>query len=381
MRKNRFVIRFPKYALFLLLLFVSISSIAQQSFNKNIPIVLFTNADVIEKEKHDYSILKTAVDLINATPSGSEITVCIFKMNYDPMILALEKARDRNVSVKIILNKGETSDDVNKKINKYLEDAFVNYYYIDNDISKNSIVYNKFILFSQIITNTGQSEDIIFQTSSNFTKKDCGKIQDLVVFSNEEIFTAYNNYWDEIQSLAASNDLSDFNYFTVSNTNDIIKAYFFPKRSKGKSVGRDNIETVLRNISDPSTSIITFIHGKWSKNRSKIIDELEDLVSDGARVQIITNDDLDKGIIEKLNDLDATIIYIDPDDADIHTKIMFVRGEYKGAYESIVWTGTHNFTRKSLRKNFEVLLKIRDANLYNRYDKFRVELIQYARQK
>ena len=369
-----------KIALIFLLLFVGAVSFAQQPFSKEIPLVHFTNAGVIGNYTHDYSILNTAVDLINATAPGSEITLCIFKLNYDPMIRALDKARDRKVSIKLILNNGDTSDDPNKKTNEYFKEEFKDYHYIENDISKNSIIHNKFILFSQVVTSEGLEEDIILQTSSNFTKKDCKKIQDLIVFSDEVIYTAYYDYWNEIQKLSASKDLSGFNYFNVSNHDDKITAYFFPKRSKGKSVGKDNIESILKNITEPSTATITFIHGKWSKKRAKIIDELEELVNEGARVEIITNDNLDREIIEKLNDLDATIIYFDPDEIAIHTKIMFLKGEYKGSYESIVWTGSYNFTHKSLRKNFEVLLRIKAERLYNRYDKFRADLIRSARQ-
>ena len=378
MHKNNLQPHTLRNALIFLLLLVGASSIAQQPFTREIPLVQFTDAALIDEEKHDYSILNTAVDLINASTPGSEITICIFKLNYDPMIRALDNARDRKVAIKLILNHGETSDEANNKTNKYFKEEYKDYHYIENDISKNSIVHNKFILFSKVITDTGVEEEVIFQTSSNFTKKDCKKIQDLVVFSNDVIYGAYKDYWHEIKELSASNDLADYNYFKVSNQNDKITAYFFPKRSKGKSVGKDNIETILKNITEPSSATISFIHGKWSKKRTKIIDELAELVSEGAHVEIITNDNLDHEIIEKLNDLDATIIYLDPDEIAIHTKIMFLKGEYKGSFESVVWTGTHNFTNKSLRKNFEVVLRVKDYGMYKRYDKFKADLIQYA---
>jgi phosphatidylserine/phosphatidylglycerophosphate/cardiolipin synthase-like enzyme len=147
---------------------------------------IFTDVSKIQKGQQDFKLLNKVIELIDATPKGEEITVCIFKFSYKKITEALIRAKQRGVGVRIILNKGSTSDKDNEKNKDILKEHFDDFYFIKNNISKKGIIHNKFILFSR--TNVGGSfhDHIILQTSTNFQKKSTNKLQDMVVFSTRK---------------------------------------------------------------------------------------------------------------------------------------------------------------------------------------------------
>jgi len=332
---------------------------------------LFTDVSKIQKGQQDFKLLNRIIELIDATPKGEEITVCIFKFSYKKITEALIRAKQRGVGVRIILNKGSTSNEDNEKNKERLKEHFDDFYFIKNDISKKGIIHNKFILFSR--TNVGGTfhDHIILQTSTNFQKKSAYKLQDMVVFSDKEIYDGYMKYWIQILSHRNKETLPDFNCFNVKNTSETMNVYFYPKRREGKKYGKDDIKKILKSVQNPENATIKFAHGKWDDERLDIIEELKELQSEGSNLEIITNKNIDESAKDELMQFGNDLILLN-NSINMHTKFLLIQD----GNSKMVITGSHNITERSLRENFEVLIVFHDELLYNSYANYFEEIVK-----
>lgn len=330
---------------------------------------IFTDVSKIQKGQQDFKLLNRIIELMDATPKGEEITVCIFKFSYKKITEALIRAKQRGVGVRIILNKGSTSNEDNEKNKERLKEHFDDFYFIKNDISKKGIIHNKFILFSR--TNVGGTfqDHIILQTSTNFQKKSAYKLQDMVVFSDKEIYDGYMKYWIQILSHRNKKSLPDFNYFNVKNTSETMNVYFYPKRRVGKKYGKDDIKKILKSVRNPENATIKFAHGKWDDERLDIIEELKELQSEGSNLEIITNKNIDESAKDELIQFGNDLILLN-NSINMHTKFLLIHD----GNSKMVITGSHNITERSLRENFEVLIVFHNELLYNSYANYFEEI-------
>lgn len=327
----------------------------------SLPSVVFTDPDQLDTDKSDQSILNQIRRLIDATPAGEEITVCVFKFEQEDLAISLIQAQERGVKVRVILNKGETSKKANKEIKELLESGLTDFSYLENDISDKGIIHNKFILFSRLQSAGKEYNHIILQTSSNFQAKGTKKLQDMLLFSSQELYFCYLDFWFQIKTLGNTDQMDHYRYFSCSDRHSN-EAYFFPKRRDKESFGKDEVLRILENIENPGQAEIRFAHGKWEDNRYELTEALEDLQEEGAKVEVVTNADLDKDIRKELNELHQGIYYLE-EDINMHTKFFLIEQGDKRE----VWTGSHNLTKRSLRENFEVLLKVNDPVIYQQY--------------
>jgi HKD family nuclease len=325
-----------------------------------VPTALFTDPQSIEEDDLDGALLKQISELIQATPPGEEITVCVFKFGLEELARELIAAQKRGVKVRLILNKGDTSKETNKEVKDLMEVQLRDFHYIENDISDKGIIHNKFMLFSRVESTDGPVHHLVLQTSSNFQKKGAKKLQDMLIISSDQLYFCYLDFWNEIKVLGRADQLEHYQYFTCSDQEN--QAFYFPKRREKEDFGKDEVSKVLAGIKDPVSAEIRFAHGKWDDNREEVIDELQKLRERGAHVEVVTNRDLDKEVRKELKDLKEGIYYLD-DDYNMHTKFFLVQDQGRG----YVWTGSHNLTERSLRENFEVLLKIEDPKIYQSY--------------
>lgn len=322
--------------------------------------VLFTDPQYLGEERKDGTLLSQISQLIRATPEGEEITVCVFKFGLEKLARELMVAQERGVKIRLILNKGDTSKDTNKEVKDLLQAELTDFNYIENDITDKGIIHNKFILFSRIESTGGPLNNVVLQTSSNFQKKGAKKLQDMLLISSSQLYYCFLDFWYDIKVLGNAGQLEHYEYFSCSDRED--QAFYFPKRRDKEDFGKDEVLTVLKEIDDPASTEIRFAHGKWDDNREELIDELRKLQQAGALVEVVTNRTLDKDIRQELKELDQGIYYLD-EEYNMHTKFFLIR-ENGG---SQVWTGSHNLTERSLRENFEVLLKIEDHQIYQEY--------------
>ncbi len=327
---------------------------------------LFTDPVKVSMGVADRTLLNQVRDLIELTPPEEEITVCIFKFDDQEILESLIRAKGRGVKVRIILNNGETSDKVNERIKSTLKKEIEDFYYIENEITKKAIIHNKFILFSRIEAPSGPISHIILQTSSNFQQKSTEKLQDMLLIKDKYLYFSYLDFWYDIKVLGKINQLESYNYFDMQNADKNIKAYFLPKRRDEEEYGNDVIIKILNDINNPGNARIRLAHGKWKKERDEIIDKLKDLIKDGVQVEIVTNDNLDQDVRDELKKTKASIRYLNPK-TNLHTKFFLIDAEFKNGRRKIVYTGSHNLTKRSLRDNFEVLVEVKDEQIYREY--------------
>ena len=343
------------------LVFIGLYGQSVQPVDIKTPLALFTEISTFEAGQKDPILLRQISELISATPSGEEITICVFKFELESLAQELIQAQERGIKVRVILNKGDTSKDTNKEIKDLLQIELPDFHYIENKISDKGIIHNKFILFARIESIKGPIHHVVLQTSSNFQKKGAKKLQDMLILASTELYYCYLDFWFEIKVLGRADKLKNFNHYSCSD-NQGNRAYFFPKRNDGESGGSDNVLKALKDINYPEQAQIRFAHGKWGENREKVVEELQKLKEQGALVEVVTNLDVDKEIQKDLKGLSKGIKYLD-DSFNMHTKFFLIQDGDKKE----VWTGSHNLTERSLRENFEVLLRVDDPTVYQSY--------------
>ncbi|MFC2125953.1 phospholipase D-like domain-containing protein [Bacteroidota bacterium] len=364
-----------RFSLFIFLFLWVEYSIAQQVIPVDIklPKVLFTNPDLIHAREKDKILLKTMEDLIMSTPKGEEITVSIFKFNRKDIAETLVEAQNRGVKVRVIMNKGETSKKDNKDIKDYFKENLEDFYYIENTISEKAIIHNKFILFSGIMTQSGLLHNVVLQTSSNIQKKSSQKLQDMLIFQDEDIYYGYLDFWYNIKVLGNVEKLESYNYYNIENDGYDLKAFFFPKRKNEEEKGQDNIIKILSKIKDPEKACIRFAHGKWNDDRDNVLAVLKTLSEKGAEINIITNKNVDDDLFNSFDQDKVSITFL-PDHMNMHTKFFLTDADFGNGQKQIAWTGSHNMTERSLRNNFEVLLAIQNPEIYEDYLKYFEEI-------
>jgi len=362
---------------FFLLLFIfrAYFTLAQQVIpvDVELPNVLFTSPEIIQSGEKDPTLFQAINDLVKATPAGEEITVSIFKFDHKGIARNLVEAQNRGVKVRLIMNKGETSKKDNKDIKEYFKANLDDFHFVENTISKKAIIHNKFMLFSGIETTSGLVSNVILQTSSNIQKKSSEKLQDMIIFQDEDIYYGYLDFWYDIKVLGSVDKLESYNYYDIENDDYDLKAYFFPKRKNEEEKGQDNIIKILNAIDEPDKAHIRFAHGKWNEDREDVMSLLIELSQKGALVEIISNKNISPDLLKNIEGDQTSITFL-PDQVNMHTKFFLTDADFGNGRKQIVWTGSHNMTERSLRNNFEVLLAIANQEIYDKYLKYFIEI-------
>ena len=250
------------------------------------------------------------------------------------------------------------------------------FYFIKNDITKKGIIHNKFILFSRIEMDGDFYTNIVLQTSSNFQKKSTEKLQDMVIFSDKEIYFSYLKYWNQILEFGKAEKLDKYNYFNTENELGTAKVYFYPKRRDDQKRGKDDIKKILKGIQNPQSATIKVAHGKWDDERLDILEELKELQSSGASIQLVMNNDVHKNTLAELKDLGEGV-HILKKSISMHTKFLII----EEGRDRMVITGSHNMTERSLRESFEIIISFQNELLYDSYSGYFNQIVSLQNSK
>lgn len=333
------------------------------------PEAIFTEADMIEDGKQSTVIMDRLIELIDAAPEDGTIYVSIYLFEYEPLLEALGRADSRNVSLNVMMDMSDRSDN-ERTANRLAEmGENVEIVRIYNNASGSAINHNKFVLLPEVTTGEGISENVIFQTSQNFKESGNRKIQDAVILSGEDMYEAYLEYWQDMKSLA-NVQMANFRYREYEDTEAGITAYFYPKRS---SYGGDTIIELLDDIDEPSSATVKIGMSAWTDSRIVIIEKLEELLSQGADLQVVTKSSIGDETSDRLKSLaenGATVRIYNISNVNMHSKFMMIDGLWKGEQTQLLFTGTQNFTMNALRNNNEVSLSFRDHEFYPTYETY-----------
>ncbi|MFB9863609.1 phospholipase D-like domain-containing protein [Rufibacter immobilis] len=341
--------------------------------------LLFTNIDKVGGGAASPIIMDRLVSMINAAPQNSSLHLCIFGFTHAGVIQALKKASDRGVNLHLMIDmsREETQEENPPTISALRSFLKPNseVVVVTSDAGGSSINHNKFVIFSELKTTDGKAENMVFQTSHNFTEADSKKIQEATVLSNKGLYQAYLSYWNDMKAKAASG-MKNFEYREFEDPNAGITAYFFPKRKDGKNYGTDTVLDILNQITEPSTALIRIGMSDWSAARMNVVDKLESLLDQGATVEVIAKSTAAPEIQTAMENLKKKGAYIkiynltlsNQPKINNHAKFMLIKGKVKGEQATLAVTGTHNYTGNAVYYNNEVILLFKNNTQF--FDSF-----------
>lgn len=333
-----------------------------EPLNITLPEADFTDPRLVAKRKHSKAIIGRLISLIDAAPEGSSIYMSYYGFNEQMygVFSAIRKADSRGVKLHVMVDNSDRSSN-GRTIEKLKAiDKDIDIVGIHNDASSSAINHNKFVLFSSLLKKSGKVKDIVFTTSENLGPHTEIEIQNAVILSNKGLYQAYLHYWEIMKSRAAHGMVN----YTFRKYNalkeDGIMAFFYPKRKNGKYYGPDPIVRILDQITDPSSTTIQVEMAFWTHGRIDIVNKLSDLLDQGANLEIVVRSNVT--VHDELVDLAERGAYVKMYDyshvpgvirVDIHSKVMMIRGEWRGHKTKLVIAGSENYTGNALTHNNE----------------------------
>lgn len=331
-----------------------------------LPRVDFNELSKIKKIEHSKAIVKRLIDLIDATPKGAPIYLspdCI-DVHLDGIIDAIRRADIRGVELHIML---DMSSPGNRKTNAptikklKLIDSDMNIVEIRNRPDGSGVNHNKFDLFSKVVTKTGESKNVVFTTSMNMFPSGETRIQNAITLSDSGLYEAYLSYWQVMKQLA-DNGNKNYTFRKYSDPDNGIYAFFYPKTKDGAYFGPDPIVNVLNKITDPSSTTIQIPMAGWSGCRMDIVKKLSDLMDQGANVEVVTRSISAKVVRDALANLVSRGAFIKILNSDknnhstkhirMHTKVMLIRGEWKGNKTNVIIAGSENYNCPDIHQSY-----------------------------
>ncbi|MGV3640931.1 MAG: phospholipase D-like domain-containing protein [Adhaeribacter sp.] len=342
-----------------------------------LPAAVFTDPVKVGQGLASPVIMDQLVALIDATPEKASIHLAIYIFSYPAVVEALKRANKREVQLNLMLDLSrEDSQEENPATIAVLRLLKTNTDLVicDSDAGSTAINHNKFALFSAVSTPNGLVENVVLQTSHNFTVSDSKKMQDAVVLSHPGLYQAFVTYWQDMKAKSASG-MKDFYYREYEDAAQGLTAYFFPKRRGGVYYGDDTIIGILDDISDPASATIQVGMSDWVVSRRNVLDKLSQLHDQGAKVEIVAKSSVDPEILAGLQSLRQKGAFVKiynmtlsgQPKINIHSKFMLIQGTWRGAPATLVVTGSHNFTTNALRSNNEAMLLLKNSALFAAY--------------
>src|SRR5699024_1319971 len=294
----------------------------------------------------------------------SSIYISIYNFYDDKagILNLLKKAANRGVKVHIAIdNRNKNKDTINKlKKTKDIEVVPV-----DNELGPN---HNKFILYTDILTNNGKKENITLISSENWNSSNKKYFNNAVVLKNKSLYEAYLDYWQDIK-LHADRDVKNYEYKVFNNKKDGIRANFYPMRQDGNVVGPDPIVEILDGITDASSTTIKIAQSIWRPDRIEILNKLKILQNLGAKIQIIVPDNIVAKMKYELKDFSKRNgVYVKmfhsrgEDKIGMHSKITIIEGEWKGEKSTVLITGSSNYSENSIANAFDNSIILNSRN-------------------
>ena len=353
--------------------------VAQTAIDFSLPTAVFTSPTKVVKKESDTIIRDKLVALINAATENSSIYLMIYLLDDSNITNALVAAagENRKVSVNVVLDwsEGGSGKTTNATAFAALDGKIAKLYRIANPMG---IIHNKFALFTQVKTNEGVAESVIFETSSNLKSSSYLKFQDALIFADATLFQkGFVAYWNDVVAKGNAGTLENYDY--RNQLGNQCKAYFYPKRKDCKNYGYDTAALILGHVISASEDCkgvgaqIRIAMSLWSQSRDSkespsIFSQLKVLAGNSANTieVLIPDKSTNKYMIDKLQAFakDHSNFTVHKLSQNLHSKYMLIDGFYgHQGHQKLVFAGSENFTRPALRSNFETWVKyVRDAN-------------------
>ncbi len=290
------------------------------------------------------------IDMINNAQTS--IDFCIFSINRDPFVTALNDAHNRGVQVRFVTNSGSN--------NAALQSVTPQFPFISGNGS--ALMHNKFI----VVDADDKDNCWVFMGSMNFTTGELIDNYNCVHFiQDQSLARAYEIEFEEMWgSTGATAGIFNVKFGDAKTDNTPhnfliggipIELYFSP------SDGTTNAISNALQSADASIDVAVL-----SFTRNDLRDDLIDAHDDGVNVRVM---------IENINDTGGEFQNLTnagvptkahPESGLLHHKYAIV-DESAPNSDPIVITGSHNWSSAAENSNDENTLIIHDADMANLY--------------
>lgn len=352
-----------------------------------IPGAYFNDPIEIKNNGVSYKIIDNLISCINATPKEGIIHMNVYEFEYSPVAEALKKAAQRGVHLNIMIDSSkieswEHNAPIVKELKKHIKEPS-KLVLVHNDIAERAINHHKYVLFSELSFQNRDFQNVVFSTSSNFSQRQFEVLQDAIVVSDIELYSAFVNNWKEMESRTPTG-MKSYDLAEYHSSNGKVEAYFYPRRKNGVWDGRETIIEILESLEEANYKNDTIKIGmaQWSSGdlQMAIVNKLIDISKKGGHVEVITRDEtssigLSPESIEKLKELEKTGAYVKflPNKNVIHSKYMMIKGVFAGKKRRLLLTGTLNFINSETKFNNNLVLIFNDdpypLDFFNEYEK------------
>jgi phosphatidylserine/phosphatidylglycerophosphate/cardiolipin synthase-like enzyme len=362
------------------------------------------NPDGTEKgspaEYQQYRIRDYLVNLIEGAEKNSDITIASYRFN-DPKVAdaLVKKIEEDNVKVRVIVDAEHAGKEPYKDVKKAVEGSKTSWIKTCDDGGESGtnkhtscmgdhIMHNKFYLFS----NTGGETNVVVQTSSNLSESSGPKMWNTAFTAMGDdgkwLYDKYQTYFTDLKNAGAGNAdyYSYFNNMHAPTENKKYKLYISPRPESDESVTFANI---LKNVEcggnktggtsdNEHRTIVRVAAAQITKGGgAAVAAELWKLDNKGCYVDVVGTEvsqaedgPLRGGLLRA-----PTGKYHGPEVREFsenqcgtHEKNILIDGNYNGnGDQKVVFTGSHNLNKKSPFHNDDIILRITDPGVHDKF--------------
>lgn len=341
----------------------------------------FTFNDPLNDAGEDPTQLDTMIRLIDDTPAGAEIDMALFSVSANIFVDALARAQERGVVVRAVQNGSNRdpeiySDSSPRDIadllggnSHWCDHGSDTLAYGSGCISTDDygIAHAKYMLFSKTKDRSGHlRSNVVWFGSANQTYATGTKMANntVTVYGDRTLYDNFHAQMWTPQWEERSYDRNDFydpehhRGIWGSGGSHAIVAHASPEQDS------DLVADQLATIRPGRECQVQVIQASLHDTRPEVMDRIVALADGGCTVKVAA-DQIDP---ETQASFEAAGIPVHM--TPVHDKAFVVRARFHGerGVKKVVFTGSHNITRRALMQSDELFIKVRlDRIAYDAY--------------
>lgn len=305
----------------------------------------------------DRTIIDRLITLIDGTQKDDIVRIAMYTWTLDGIAKRVAAAHDRGVDIRVVLDDNGAVD----RAYDILKSRGVPVHVCTNSCMGTKINHNKFFLFDY-----GDKVSVV-QTSMNLTGAMLGRQNNLVkVWNDAKLYDFYRDYWNRLNHESWTYDGVTWSNADRHQTGSYAtKGYVFPRTDF------DPVLAILNNVTSCSGSgHIWLAESLFTDAREAVRNRLAYLEDKmGCDVKVIVHKEAQEKWVQSTTSGGYNLGNGKVRRAAIHHKFILIDAKYNGEQTRYVFTGSHNLTGNSLHNNDEAMMRIRNAFVYEQFEK------------
>lgn len=245
----------------------------------------------------DYAASGAMIDLIDNTPAGASIHLANFYIDPaddDGIIDALNDAADRGVSVSVVLdNKNGTDQPAKDALDPSVHVTLCAFACINttganvgSGVGAPGIAHSKFILFSSTVDQNGTARtNVVADGSQNFNRQQFIIHNNWVVsYDDPSLYTGFMGFWNALDAQDAT-PTNPAVSGTVTSSTGLITTYFYPRPATS-----DPVANAINELDCSKGGQIYAESSTWDSDRTSVNNALMAQADAGCTVQLIMDE-------------------------------------------------------------------------------------------